>query len=119
MWQPLYSYFTSHRDVEKAGKVRTISTILNDPLSKVWLLFLSNVLPVYDKFNKFFQTSSASTIHKLFGECERLFKTVLSFFICSQTIKENATDLMKLDYTDASISIAQTKIYLWETILLL
>ena len=35
MWESLCSYFTSHPDVEKAGKVKTISKHLNDPFTKV------------------------------------------------------------------------------------
>ena len=47
MWEPLCSYFCSHSDNEKAGKVRMISTVLKDPPTKLWLLFLSNILPVF------------------------------------------------------------------------
>ena len=72
MWDPLYSYFHSHSDVEKPGKVRTVSMVLGDQLTKLWLCFLSNTLAVFDKFNVFFQTSTTATIHKLHGECERL-----------------------------------------------
>ena len=76
MWDPLVSYFTSHIDVEKPGKVKTISSLLNDPETRLWLGFLSNVMEVFDKFNTFFQTSLTSTIHKLHGESERLLKKV-------------------------------------------
>ena len=51
--EPLCSYFCSHSDVEKAGKVKTISRVLKDPMTKPWLLFLSNVLPVFEKLNIF------------------------------------------------------------------
>ena len=34
MWEPLLSYFTSHPDVEKAGKVNSIYCNLSDPLYK-------------------------------------------------------------------------------------
>ena len=47
MWKLLCSYFCSHLDVEKAGKVRTISRVLKDPLTNPWLLFLSDVLLVF------------------------------------------------------------------------
>ena len=72
MWDPLCSYFQSHSEVEKPGKVRTINGILQQPQTKPWLCFLSNTLAVFDKFNVFFQTSSTSTIYKLQGESERL-----------------------------------------------
>ena len=61
MWEPLCSYFSSHPDVEKAGKVRSTYRLLKDPQTKPWLLFLSNVLPFI------FQTSSAATVHKVLG----------------------------------------------------
>ena len=69
MWDPILSYFTSHEDVEKPGKVKNIFDLLNKPSTKLRLLFLSNVLPVFDKFNKLFQTSSTSTVYRLHGEC--------------------------------------------------
>lgn len=88
MWEPLVSYFTSHDDVEKPGKVKTIFKLLNNPTTKLWLLFLSNVLEVFDRFNKFFQSSSIATIHKLHGESERLLKKVLSLFVKSPVIRQ-------------------------------
>ena len=80
MWDPLLSYFTSHVDVEKPGKVKTIFTLMSRPSTKLWLCFLSNVLAIFDRFNTFFQSSKISTAHKLHGECVHLLKTVLGFF---------------------------------------
>lgn len=79
IWDPLLSYFTSHEEVEKPGKVKTIFTLMNKPSIKLWLCFLSNVLAKFDRFNAYFQTSRISTAHKLYGECVRLLKTVLGF----------------------------------------
>ena len=90
MWDPLLSYFTSHSDVEKYGKVHSI---LNDPLTKVWLNFLLNTLNVFDKFNVYFQTTSTATVHRLHGEMERLLKSVLSFFLSNPLIFE---DILKI-----------------------
>ena len=84
--------------------MRSIYRLLNDPLTKPWLLFLSNVLPVFEKFNiiLFFQTSSAATIHKVLGESERLLKTVLSFYIDPTVVRGNSSGLTKINYTDSS-----------------
>ena len=49
----------------------------SDTTTKAWMLFLSNILPLFDMFNVYFQTSSMSTIHKLHGESERLLKYCL------------------------------------------
>ena len=40
MWDPLCSYFQSHCDVEKPGKVRTINGILQQPPNKTVVMFL-------------------------------------------------------------------------------
>jgi hypothetical protein len=47
MWDALQSYFTSHPDVEKSGKVRSIYNYISDPMTKLWMLFLCNILPVF------------------------------------------------------------------------
>ena len=86
MWEPLLSYFTSHGDVEKQGKVRTIYKIMNKPSTKLWLCFLSNLLKVFDEFNTYFQQSTTSTAHKLYDESVRLLRIVLGFFIQPQVI---------------------------------
>ena len=112
MWEPLFFYFFSHSDLEKAGKVRMVSRVLKDPLTKPWLLFLSNVLPVFEKFNAFFQTSSAATIHKVLGESERLLKTVLSFIIDPNVIRINSYDLTKIDYTNSSNHIPNDQVFI-------
>lgn len=112
IWDPLCSYFISHSDNERAEKVRVISTILKDPLTKPWLLFLSYVLPVFEKFNVFFQTSSAATIHKVLGESERLLKTVLSFFTDPNIIRINSCDLTKIDYANASNHLPDDHVYI-------
>ena len=35
MWDALCSYFASHSDVEKAGKVKNIHRLLSNPITKV------------------------------------------------------------------------------------
>ena len=111
MWAPLCSYFRSHSDVEKPGKVQTIDRVLQDPFTKPWFCFLLCVLAVFDKYNVYFQTSSTATIHKLQGECERLLKTVLSFFIKGSEISL-ASDLTAVDYTTSANHLPEHDIYI-------
>ena len=113
MWDPLCSYFTSHREVEKQGKVRSIFELLSKRSTKLWLRFLSNILPVFDKFNLYFQTSSTSTVHNLFKESERLLRTVLSFFILPDVIRSHASNLTELNYSFMMISLLVTVLLLW------
>ena len=115
MWDPLLSYFTSHEDVEKPGKVRTIFIILNQPTTKLWLLFLSNVLPVFDRFNVLFQTSSTSTVHRLHEESVRLLKTVLGFFIKPDVIRKYSDDLTKLNIKNTSNHLPSEEIFLGDS----
>ena len=110
MWAPLCSYFRSHPDVEKPGKVRTIDRVLQNPFTKPWLCFLSSALAVFDKYNVYFQTSSTATIHKLQGECLRLLKTVLSFFVKGSVISL-ASDVTAVDYTTSANHLSEHDIY--------
>ena len=112
MWVPLCSYFRSHRDVEKPGKVHTIDQVLQDPFTKPWLCFLSSSLTVFDKYNVYFQTSTTATIHKLQGECERLLKIVLSFFVKRSEIQMSfPSDVTAVDYTTPAHHLLEHDIY--------
>ena len=88
-----------------------ISRVLKDPLTKPWLLFLSNVLPVFEKFC-FFQRSLAATVHKVLGESGRLLKTVLSFFIDPNIIRINSCDLTNIDYTNSSNHLLDDQVFI-------
>ena len=80
MWEPLCAYFTSHPDVEKNGKVKTIAAHLNRPSTKVYLCFLSEMLGIFDKVNVALQSSAASKVHAVRDEMLRLLRRVMSFF---------------------------------------
>ncbi len=115
MWDPLLSYFTSHGDVEKPGKVKTIFEVMSKPSTKLWLCFLSNVLTVFDKFNGYFQTSSVSTAHKLYGESVRLLKTVLGFFVKPRVIKTHVDDLTKLKFQDTASHLTDDELFVGDS----
>ncbi|XP_060772916.1 uncharacterized protein LOC132883380 [Neoarius graeffei] len=51
----LRSYFASHKDVEKPGKVKSINERLQEPLTELILLFLQYIMPVLKQFNILFQ----------------------------------------------------------------
>ena len=91
MWDPLISYFTSHEDVEKPGKVRTIFS---------------------HRFNTFFQVSTA---HNLCGESIRLLKTVLGFFIQPQNIIQHSDDLTKIRFNDPSAHLPNDELYVGDS----
>ena len=105
------SYFSSHTVVDKPGKVKTIEGLLRQILTKAWLLFLSNILALFDKFNVFFQTSSTSTIHKLHGESEHLLRKVLSFFIQQQVLRAVAHPITEVAYIDPNCQLTHEDIF--------
>ena len=110
MWEPLVSYFNSHPDCDKLGKVRAIAEIINNPFTKVWIQFLTNVLVIFDKYNTLFQTTKTSTLHKIHAESERLLKTVLSFFVKPEVIRRTR-DLASIKYLDSSVHLPDSDIY--------
>ena len=119
IWDCLCSYFRSHADVDKPGKVKSICQILNHPLTKPWLCFLGNILPIFDKFSIFFQTSSAATIHKVHGETVRLLKMVLSFFISPEVFRVFGGDLSTVDYMDSSNHLPDNEVFIGDDTLAL
>lgn len=54
----LISYFNSHPDNKKPGRVKRCTDMLNNPLTKLTLHFLEYILPVINDFNKLFQVGA-------------------------------------------------------------
>ena len=93
MWEPLRSYFNSHGDVEKPGKVKIIASHLRSPLTQLILTFLQAVMEIFDPVNLRFQSTSTATVHLLHEEACQLLKRVLSFFVLPSEIRANDGDL--------------------------
>ena len=85
LWPALVSYFHSHADAEKHGRVQTIKTYLCDE-TKLYLLFLNFVLPTVNAFNVTFQATSYTTIHLLHPEMKKLTKRLLRYFVKMEVI---------------------------------
>lgn len=56
-WPALKSYFSSHNDVERPGRVARCASALNDPLLELIFHFLNFILPPLMEFNTTFQVS--------------------------------------------------------------
>ena len=54
-WEALKSYFNSHNDVEKPGRVKRVAELLNDPEMRLYYLFLEFILSPLNEFNTTFQ----------------------------------------------------------------
>ena len=99
MWDPLLSYFLSHPDVEKAGKIKSIATLLNKSKTKVYLLFLADMMDMFDKINMALQSSSTAMIHTIRDMMTRLLRRVLALFMQPGEIRA-AEDLTTVPYAD-------------------
>ena len=89
-YAPLVSYFdsleSSKMPGERGAKMRIIREQLKKPITKAYLLFLSNVLSNVNKFNLLFQSSSPN-IHCLLKEMKHLLLRLLNKFILPQAIQ--------------------------------
>lgn len=97
LWPALVSYFQSHADSEKEGRVRAISLQLSDE-TKLYFLFLHSILPTINSFNIAFQATNYTTIHLLHPEIKRLTKRVLRYFVKFDHIQ--AHDITEVKFTD-------------------
>ena len=77
-YDALLSYFRSTE--EDSATVRRISAVLEKPLTKAYLLFLSNALPVINYFNKCMQ-QEAPLLHIFIEEVESLVRKLLLRFM--------------------------------------
>ena len=98
--------------MEKTGKVKSIYCNLSEPSIKLWMLFLQNILVIFDKFNESFQTSKAATIHRLHSESERLLKKVLTFFIKLSVIRDNSEDLTEIEYSNPNNQLPDNDVFI-------
>ena len=71
---------------DRGAKMKVIREHLKKPITKVYLLFLSNILSCISKFNLLFQSSSPN-IHCLLKEMQQLLLRLLNKFIIPHAIQ--------------------------------
>ncbi|XP_070213054.1 uncharacterized protein [Littorina saxatilis] len=103
----LRSYFASHPDVEKPGKVKSLHERLQDPLSELTLLFFQFILPVLNAFNTVFQ-SDETKIGALKEEMVRLLRLLIVKFVQMKYVR--GADLLKLDFADSNLQHDDSRI---------
>ena len=101
-YQPLLSYFDSIenarlRDEKAKVKAKKIRDQLKKPITKGYLLVLSNILSSMNKFNTLFQSASPN-LHRLVKEMNQLLLGILNKFILPAAI-HSATKI-----TDVNLS---------------
>lgn len=95
-WPALQSYFTSHNEVEKPGKIHTIAKHLQSIETRLYFLFLDFILTPLNEFNTTFQTDAVKIV-QLDGEMRRLLRKFLGKFVQVQVIKQNSLTNVPFD----------------------
>ena len=95
-WPALMSYFTSHEDVEKAGRVKRVAMNLNNTEFLLYMHFLNFILGPLNTFNTLFQ-SEESKIVILHDEMTRLVQSTLTKFVKARVVKD-AASLMEVPF---------------------
>ena len=86
-YQPLASYFDSIQvsDEKAKAKAKRIRDHLKKPITKAYLLVLSNILSSINKFNTLFQSDSPN-LHKLVKEMNQLLLGIVNKFILPSAV---------------------------------
>jgi len=111
-WPALISYFESHEDRERPGRVKRYADYLASVEKKAYFMFLSFILEPLNAFNTIFQTD-ATQIAILIPEMNRLLRLFMAKFVLMRVIK-SATDLTKVSFADRSVQLDDPKLhYTW------
>jgi hypothetical protein len=96
-YEALLSYFQS--TPEKQMTVQRITSGLENPLSKPYLMFLSDALPIINIFNKMMQRT-APAIHCLQQEVHSFIKKLLLRFMLPEVI---AASQLSVEVSDTTL----------------
>ena len=95
-WPALKSYFLSHDDVEKPGRVKRIAEHLDSAEMKLYFHFLTFILEPLNEFNTLFQ-ADANLLDVMVREMRRHLKKLLTKFVKMEVLK-SADDIINVDY---------------------
>lgn len=104
-WDALKSYFRSTlgEKSDLGAREKRILDSMQNPLTKLYLLFLHSTLPVFNSFNVLLQTE-ASMVHILHSAMMNLYRDLLVRFVLPAVIA-GAKSFLRLDYHDSSLQI--------------
>lgn len=108
-WQPLLLFFKDKVLVERVSSVENILNCLNDPLIKLYFMFLDYVLPKFTSLNTYFQSSKV-VITDLHEKMTSTYKEFLLLYMNSSYI--NGTELHNIDPESKQHFLPHTQIYL-------
>ena len=93
-WPALRSYFAS-TDEQLVVVQRTLQR-LDNPILKLYFLFLDEILPLFSRFNQLFQ-SERQLLHVLHSELIVLYKKYLLKFVREEVVDAHAHNILELD----------------------
>lgn len=80
-------------------RVKRLQHLVNDPLTKVYLMFYQAVLPLFTTFNLFLQREDPC-IHLVFDQMQAFLKKLLEKFIRVGVIRGASKNLSAIAYTE-------------------
>ncbi|XP_056003345.1 uncharacterized protein LOC125662754 isoform X2 [Ostrea edulis] len=95
-WPALKSYFQSHAECEKPGRINRCMEVLISDEMWLYFAFLEFVLPILNDFNVMFQAGE-SMVGFLHTEMVRLLHKLLGKFVTTKTITVQQ-DITKVDF---------------------
>ena len=107
-YDALLSYFCSTDD--KQAVVKRVKNVLEKPLTKAYLLFLSVSLPIINNFNKSMQ-QQLPVVHMLHQELEGLIRKLMLRFMQVRCVTDTA-DVTAIDIDDTEKYLLLEEIFI-------
>lgn len=84
--------------IENEGECISLQNQIRDPLTKLYLLFLSSILPVFNAVNIFLQ-QEAPAIHLLYRKLNSLFSDLLVRFVKPSALSDEAASMTAIQFS--------------------
>ncbi|XP_033744260.1 zinc finger BED domain-containing protein 5-like [Pecten maximus] len=102
-WPALKSFFVSHEDVDKPGRVKRCADLLSNPEMHMYFHFLRFILPFLMEFNTMFQADE-TRLPYLGQEIRLLLRKLLGKFVQAKVIKETK-DITHIPFKDPALHL--------------
>ena len=102
-WPALQSYFNSHGEVEKPGRVKRCASYLSNPEMHLYFHFISFILQPLNDFNTMFQADE-SKIGYLKDEITFFLRKIMGKFVKAKII-QSAEDIKAVSFKDSDCQL--------------
>ena len=108
-WPALHSFFASTD--EKLVIVQRTLERLDNPVLKLYFLFLDAILPLFNRFNQLFQ-SERPLLHVLYYELIILYKKFLLKFIRQDVVEAHVHNILELNVENEDIHVSNCELFI-------